>query len=70
MQRLIVNGEQHEFPATVFPQTVAALIEAMNLGARSVVAEVNGSIVPQDEFHRAPIRPGDTVELVQFVGGG
>ncbi len=42
------------------------------LGYRSeiVVVELNGEILKRSEFGNIPIRDGDKVEIVCFVGGG
>ena len=43
-----------------------------SLGYRSeiVVVELNGEIVSRSDFEKTPIRDGDKVEIVCFVGGG
>ena len=35
-----------------------------------VIAEVNGAIVPKQDWIRTSLNAGDTIELVAFVGGG
>ena len=69
-ESLSVNGAEHRFDGGTFPATVAALIAHLGLDARMVVAEVNGDIVGRDAFSSHALKPGDTVELVRFVGGG
>lgn len=50
--------------------TVAELLAKNDLDPKLVVVELNGSILPADEFATTRLRDGDTVEIVQFVAGG
>jgi thiamine biosynthesis protein ThiS len=52
------------------PATLAALLEKLGIGAATVVAEVDGQIVPPEAFARTQIRSGQTIELIKFMGGG
>ncbi|MDE7240675.1 sulfur carrier protein ThiS [Desulfovibrio sp.] len=63
---LIINGapEKGDF------STVLALLEARGHAPRAVVVELNGEIVPAAVFASRALADGDTVEIVQFVGGG
>ncbi|MDE6735815.1 MAG: sulfur carrier protein ThiS [Desulfovibrio sp.] len=63
---LIINGtaEKGDF------STVLALLEARGHAPKAVVVEINGEIVPAAEFVGRALADGDTVEIVQFVGGG
>ncbi|MDE7372377.1 MAG: sulfur carrier protein ThiS [Desulfovibrio sp.] len=63
---LIINGtaEKGDF------STVLALLEARGHAPKAVVVELNGEIVPAVEFATRALADGDTVEIVQFVGGG
>ena len=38
--------------------------------SKHVITELNGTIVPSDQWGQTPIKDGDTLELVTFVGGG
>ena len=35
-----------------------------------VVVELNRDILERDSYEDVPVRDGDTIELVHFVGGG
>ena len=35
-----------------------------------IAVELNGRIVPRATYSSVTLTPGDTVEIVQFVGGG
>ena len=49
---------------------VSALIEKLNLNRRRVAVEVNSAVVPKAQWDGALLKPGDSVEIVNFVGGG
>ncbi len=63
---LIVNGEKRRLKA----ETVLDVIRHFGLEGKLVVAEVDGSIVPREEWGETPIFGGMKIELVHFVGGG
>ena len=64
--RLTVNGNAMAVQA----ETLADLLRHLTLAAAAVVAEVNGAIVPRENFAQHSLKDGDIVELVRFVGGG
>ena len=62
-----VNGESREIvPGT----TVSGLLEGLGLHPRLIVVEHNREILDRTSFDATEVRPGDTIELVHFVGGG
>ena len=64
---VILNGEER---ALEDGRTVADLLDELRLGGRRVAVELNRDIVPTAEYASRTIREGDTIEIVQFVGGG
>jgi sulfur carrier protein len=66
---LKINGVERRFAEDI-PLTVAELLERMKIDYATVVAEVNGRIVPRSEFGTAVLKEGSSIELVRFVGGG
>ncbi|MDR1659561.1 MAG: sulfur carrier protein ThiS [Desulfovibrio sp.] len=64
---ICVNGEK-EFLAQ--PATVADVLAARDNAANRVVVELNGSIVPREDFAETTLREGDALEVAHFVGGG
>ncbi|HYH81469.1 MAG TPA: sulfur carrier protein ThiS [Longimicrobium sp.] len=62
-----VNGDERGVPAGL---NVAALLEHLGLHPKMVVVERNGVILRREVLADAPVEPGDTFELVHFVGGG
>lgn len=62
-----VNGRETDVQAGA---TVADLIEALGLAGRRVAVEINRDVVARDEWSKRAVAEADTVEIVQFVGGG
>lgn len=64
--RLTINGEERALEAT----SVAALVEQLGMKADRVAVELNREIVPRARWQETPLRDGDQLEIVHFVGGG
>lgn len=64
---LTVNGVPRELPDG---STGADLLTALGIPASTTVAEVNGEIVPREQFVARHLQTGDVIELVTIVGGG
>lgn len=62
-----VNGEPRELPDGL---SLSQLLEHFGLDPRAVVVELNREIVRRASLEQTPVRAGDSVELVHFVGGG
>ena len=62
-----LNGELREIPDGV---TVATLLTHLGVKAPRVAVEVNEAVVTKDRYEAQKIGPGDSVEIVAFVGGG
>jgi thiamine biosynthesis protein ThiS len=50
--------------------TVAGLAQALGLDTRKVAVELNREIVPRSTYAQVPLRGGDILEIVHFIGGG
>ncbi|NLK40666.1 MAG: sulfur carrier protein ThiS [Planctomycetes bacterium] len=68
--RLIINGIEKVYESGAMPATLAELLAAMNVDQATVVAEIDGDIVPRDRFDATCLTDGMTLELVRFVPGG
>jgi sulfur carrier protein len=62
-----LNGETREVPEGL---SVEELLLHLELHPKLVVVEHNGDILRRDGYAAAPVRDGDNLELVHFVGGG
>lgn len=65
--QLIVNGDHKEISPAV---TVQQLLELLSLGKGRLAIEVNGEIVPRSTFSDRVLHDGDSIEIVQAIGGG
>jgi sulfur carrier protein len=65
--QLTINGDQRQ---VAHATTVAELLERLGLDRRGVVVELNREIIRRGALAATPIRDGDSVEIVHFVGGG
>ena len=63
---LKVNGEIRNTDIS----SLYDLITEMGLNPSRVAAELNGNIVPRAEFKNTVLKNGDSLEIVNFVGGG
>jgi len=68
--RIVINGQERDFPSLPPAATIADLVGALELKNDRVALERNGIIVRRDAWHRTPICSGDKFEIVHFVGGG
>lgn len=62
-----LNGETFEVPAG---ETVAGLIERLDLTGRRVAVELNLDIVPRSQHATTALAEGDRIEVVHAIGGG
>jgi sulfur carrier protein len=65
--QLQINGQSRELPDGL---TVASLLALLEIKAPRVAVEVNAEVVVKSRHALTPLRPGDQVEIVTFVGGG
>ena len=64
---LTINGEKRVFQENL---TVEELLKELSLEGKVMAAAVNMNIVKQDQWKIYTLQDGDTVELLDFVGGG
>ena len=69
MGTLRINGAEKQFPNGL-PQTLTELLEALNINAATVVAEIDGKIIAKADFAKAALSGNQSIELIRFVGGG
>ena len=64
---MIVNGKELSCVEEI---TVLQLLKLLGLDSQRVAVEKNGEIVPRAHFAEETLCPADSIEIVQFVGGG
>ena len=62
-----LNGKERDIGEG---HTVRSLLESLELHPALVVVELNKEILARDAYAATPVREGDNLELVHFVGGG
>lgn len=67
LSQITVNGQARSLAAMA---RISDLVAELNLDPRKVAIELNRSIVPRSAYAETPIREGDAVEIVSFIGGG
>ena len=61
-----INGE----PRAIGQTSLLELLKSLDLDPARVAVERNRDIVPKREYETTLLADGDTLEIVQFVGGG
>ena len=64
---LNINGSPRDFAP---PLTISELLQQLELLQERVVVELNREILTTDTHATTQLNDGDTLELIQFVGGG
>ena len=65
---LVVNGAERRIPES---WSLADLLASLELDARTIVVERNGTIVrDRSSFASIELAADDSLEIVHFVGGG
>ena len=65
--KIRLNGDPFELAG---PMTIAALLAQLEIEPRRVAVEHNLAIIKRARYETTTINEGDTVEIVNFVGGG
>jgi len=64
---ITLNGDPFDVSG---PLTVAELLTSLDLDARRVAVECNLVVLKRAAFEATLLNEGDSVEIVNFVGGG
>ncbi len=64
---VVLNGEPHTVAGSAQLTTV---IDQLKLRRGRVAVEINQVVIPKANWNDIILRPGDMVEIVNFVGGG
>ncbi|HET6200733.1 MAG: sulfur carrier protein ThiS [Candidatus Acidiferrales bacterium] len=65
--QVVINGEPREVPDSL---NVVALLAHLGITAERVAIERNRDILPRANWQDTLVQPGDSYEIVHFVGGG
>ena len=61
-----INGKEEKAAG----KTIAEYLIEAGYNPDRVVAEVNLNIIPKSEYDKTVINDGDSIEILNFVGGG
>jgi thiamine biosynthesis protein ThiS len=65
--QITINGEARSFEA---PLTIGTLLDQLGLKQDRVAVEHNRRLLPRTDWAATILAEGDSLEIVQFVGGG
>jgi thiamine biosynthesis protein ThiS len=65
--KIKLNGESREIPDGL---NVVALLAHLGIRPERVAIERNLDVLPRAKWAETLVSPGDSFEIVQFVGGG
>ncbi|HUC99347.1 MAG TPA: sulfur carrier protein ThiS [Candidatus Polarisedimenticolaceae bacterium] len=65
--KIHINGEEQKI---VDGLSIAALLDELKIRPDRVVVELNRTIISRDALESTPLKEGDVLEIVHFVGGG
>ena len=64
---VILNGKTHVHRGE---GNVASVVRELGVGADRVAVMVNDAIIARDKWDQSPVREGDRIEVLTFMGGG
>ncbi len=67
MITITLNGKPRQVDG---PVTISDFLRSLDINPKQVAVALNGEVVRRDDWPRATIGEGDTVEVVRAVGGG
>jgi sulfur carrier protein len=65
--KIILNGKQHALHEAC---SVTSLLASLGIAPRRLAIELNDEILPRSQFDSTQLAEGDSVEIVQAIGGG
>ena len=67
MIKISLNGVFHSLTTAL---TLAQLLEQQKVLQKRIAVEVNEQIVPRSQYGQILVKEGDSIEVVQAIGGG
>jgi sulfur carrier protein len=64
---VVINGKQEELTESI---SIGAFLVRKKLDFDTVVIEHNRRIINKEDFHKFVMKENDSLEVLQFVGGG
>ncbi len=67
MAKIQLNGKKLLLKQNI---SILQLLKKYKINGKKVAIEVNGKILPRDNFRKRMLKNKDKIEIVQFIGGG
>ena len=67
MAKIQLNGKKIKVGTNL---SVKALIKKYKLKENKIAIELNGTILPKQNYSNKKLKNNDKIEIVQFIGGG
>jgi thiamine biosynthesis protein ThiS len=65
--KIQINGSMRELTDSLF---LSDLLLEMKLSPATLLVELNGNVIPRNQFSAIQLHENDKLELIRFVGGG
>lgn len=65
--QVFVNGEKRDVENNM---SLAVFLTQLGLAGQPLAVELNGCVIKKQNHATTPLREGDRLEVVTFVGGG
>jgi len=67
MAKIQLNGKKLKIHTNL---SVKDLLKKYRLNEDKIAIELNGTILPKEQYKKKKIKDNDKIEIVQFIGGG
>ena len=67
MAKIQLNGKKLKIRMNL---TIQDLLKKHRLNEEKIAIELNGTILPKQQYRKRKIKNNDKIEIVQFIGGG
>ena len=67
MAKIQLNGKKLKVPTN---SSIKDLLKKHRLNEEKIAIELNGTILPKQQYKKRKIKNNDKIEIVQFIGGG
>ena len=67
MAKIQINGRKIALKQNF---SIIDMLKKYKLNKKKVAIELNGKILPQNEYKKKALKNNDKIEIVQFIGGG
>ena len=67
MAKIQLNGKKLKIHMNL---SIKDLLKKYRLNEDKIAIELNGTILPKEQYKKKKIKDNDKIEIVQFIGGG